>query len=123
MHMRMKVWMRLQTVLMALTALVLAGIAPRTAMAQNVGSVRGTVTDPSEAVVPNAKVVATGNGVTRTVNSDGQGRYTLPNMPPGKYTIRAGAQGFVTYVKSYVDVPAGQAISLDIALQIAAEAA
>src|ERR1700728_1286717 len=106
--MRMKVWMRLQAVLVALAALVLAGVAPRTAMAQNVGSVRGTVTDPSAAVVPNAKVVATGNGVTRTVNSDGQGRYTLPNMPPGQYTVRADAKGFVTFVKADVDVPAGQ---------------
>src|SRR5580658_9585753 len=95
----MRVSMKFQTVLLALTALMLAGIAPRTALAQNVGSVRGTVTDPSAAVVPNAKVVATGNGVTRTVNSDGQGRYTLPNMPPGRYTVRADAQGFVTFVK------------------------
>jgi type 1 fimbria pilin len=122
--MRMKVWMKLQTVLIALTVLLMAGVAmEQVAMAQNVGSVRGTVTDPSAAVVPNAKVVATGNGVTRTVNSDGQGRYTLPNMPPGKYNIRADAQGFVTFVKPDVDVPAGQASSLDIALQIAAEAA
>jgi hypothetical protein len=121
--MRMRVWMRLQTLLVALVALVLVGIVPRAAIAQNVGTIRGTVTDPSAAVVPNAKVVATGNGVTRTVNSDGQGRYTLPNMPPGQYTIRADAKGFVTYVKPDVDVPAGQASSLDIALQIEAEAA
>ncbi len=115
--------MRLQTVLLALAALLLAVIAPRTATAQNVGTVRGTVTDPSAAVVPNAKVVATGNGVTRTVNSDGQGRYTLPNMPPGKYNVRADANGFVTFTKPDFDVPAGQASSLDIALQIEAEAA
>ena len=115
--------MRVQTVLVALAMLVLAGISPRPAAAQNVGSVRGTVTDPSAAVVPNAKVVATGNGVTRTVNSDGQGRYTLPNMPPGKYNIRADASGFVTFTKSDVDVPAGQASALDIALQIATESA
>src|SRR5579863_8617075 len=126
--MRMRVLMRLQPVttkfaVLALTALMLAGIAPRTAKAQNVGTIRGMVTDPSAAVVPNAKVVATGNGVTRTVTSDGQGRYSLPNIPPGKYTIRADAQGFVTFIKPDLDVPAGQASSLDISLQIAAEAA
>src|SRR5580704_5139184 len=115
--------MKFQTVLLTLAALALAGIAPPNALAQNVGTIRGTVTDPSAAVVPGATVIATGNGVTRTVNSDGQGRYTLPNMPPGKYTIRADAQGFVTFIKSALDVPAGQASSLDIALQIAAEAA
>jgi hypothetical protein len=114
--------MRFQTVLFMLAALVLAGVAPRNAMAQNVGTIRGTVTDPSAAVVPNATVIATGNGVTRTVKSDGQGRYTLPNMPPGKYSLRADASGFVTFTKSDFDVPAGQASPLDIALQIAQEA-
>jgi len=113
--------MKFQTVLLTLAALALAGIAPPKALAQNVGTIRGTVSDPSAAVVPGTTVIATGSGVTRTVNSDGQGRYTLANMPPGKYTIRADAKGFVTFVKSDVDVPAGQASALDIALQIATE--
>ena len=43
-------------------------------------------------------------------------------MPPGKYNIRADAKGFVTFTRSDVDVPAGQASALDIALQIATEA-
>jgi hypothetical protein len=115
--------MKFQTVLSMLAALVLAGVAPRNALAQNVGTIRGTVTDPSAAVVPGAKVIATGNGVTRTGTSDGQGRYTLPNLPPGKYNIRADAKGFVTYLKSDLDVPAGQGSALDIALQIEAESA
>lgn len=105
----------------AMAALALVGLTPREAWAQNVGSLRGTVTDPSSAVVPNATVTATGNGVTRTGTSDGQGHYTLPNMPPGKYDVRADASGFVTFLKNSVDVPAGQNNSLDIGLQIAAE--
>jgi hypothetical protein len=114
--------MKFQTVLFMLAALVLAGIVPGKALAQNVGTIRGTVTDPSAAVVPGATVIATGNGVTRTAKSDGQGRYTLPNMPPGKYNLRADAKGFVTYTKSDFDVPTGQGSSLDIALQIEQEA-
>jgi hypothetical protein len=106
---------------LALAALAVLGIAPQESRAQNVGSLRGTVTDPSAAVVPGATVIATGNGITRTVTSDGQGRYTLPNMPPGKYSIRADASGFVTFMRPDYDVPAGQANGLDIALQIAQE--
>src|SRR5579863_827222 len=119
--MRMRVWMKPRTVLFMLAALVLTGIAPREALAQNVGTLRGTVTDPSAAVVPGATVVALGTGVSRTATTDGQGRYTLPNMPPGKYTVRADAKGFVTFIKPDLDVPAGQASALDIALQIEAE--
>jgi hypothetical protein len=114
--------MRFHTVLLTLAALVVAGSAPRKALAQNIGSLRGTVTDPSNAVVPGATVVATGNGVSRTVSSDATGKYALPNLPPGKYNIRADAAGFVTYSKADVDVSTGQGSSLDIALQIAAEA-
>ncbi len=107
--------------LCTLAALALVGLLSHDATAQGVGSVRGTVTDPSSAVIPNATVVATGNGITRSATSDGAGHFTLPNMPAGKYAIRADAAGFVTYAKPDYDVPAGQANSLDIALQIAAE--
>jgi hypothetical protein len=91
-------------------------------LAQTPGTLRGVVTDPSAAVIPGATVVANGNGVTRTAKSDNQGRYTLTNVPAGSYTVRADASGFVTFVKSGMDVAAGQNTSLDIALQIAAEA-
>ncbi len=114
--------MRFYSALLALAGVMLAGLGAQQAWAQNVGSLRGTVTDPSAAVVPDTTVVATGNGVTRSGKSDGQGHYTLPNLPPGKYSIRADANGFVTYTKSDVDVSGGQTNSLDIALQIAAEA-
>ena len=114
--------MRFHTALLTLAALALAGGVPRKALAQNIGSLRGTVTDPSNAVIPGATVVATGNGTSRTVTSDAQGKYTVPNLPPGKYSIRADANGFVTFSKADVDVSTGQGSSLDIALQIAAEA-
>lgn len=114
--------MRFNSALPVLAGVMLAGLATQQMMAQNVGSLRGTVTDPSAAVVPNTTVVATGNGVTRTGKSDGQGHYTVANLPAGKYNVRADASGFVTFTQNDVDVSGGQANSLDIALQIAAEA-
>ena len=95
---------------------------PAGLQAQTTGSIRGQVTDPSAALVPGATVVVTGTGVTRSVKSDGQGRYALPNIPAGKYSLRADAPGFVTFVQPEVSVSSGQASPLDIALQIAAEA-
>ncbi|HXE65053.1 MAG TPA: TonB-dependent receptor [Bryobacteraceae bacterium] len=120
--MKTKVWTKFLKGLLPLAVFAAISAIPHVAQAQNVGSVRGTVTDPSSAVVPGATVVATGNGVSRSAKSDGQGKYTLPNLPPGKYSIRADAPGFVTFLNQNYDVPGGQANSLDIALQIAQEA-
>ncbi len=113
--------MKSRTMAVLLSVMALTGVAQREASAQNVGSIRGTVTDPSAAVIPGATVVATGNGVARSAKTDGQGHYTLPNMPPGTYSVSASASGFVAFSKPDVSVPAGTASPLDIALQIATE--
>jgi hypothetical protein len=110
-------------VLLFIAAFALLLSASPAALAQGNGSIRGLVTDPSAAVVPGATVVASSTGVTRTAKSDGQGRYVLPNMPAGRYSLRADAPGFVTFVQPEVSVSSGQANPLDIALQIATESA
>jgi hypothetical protein len=91
------------------------------AYAQNTGTVRGAVTDPSSAVIPGVTVQFVGGGTTRSAKSDGQGKYTI-TVPAGTYAVRADAKGFVTYTQQAVNVAAGQATALDISLQIAAEA-
>jgi hypothetical protein len=101
--------------------LLLAALTTQPMRAHNVGTVRGSVTDPSAAFIPNVTVQITGNGVARSVKSDGQGRFTV-TVPPGKYAVRADAPGFVTFSQPELTVSAGQVSPVDIALQIAAEA-
>jgi hypothetical protein len=91
-----------------------------TAFAQTTGTVRGRMSDPSGAVIPNASVQFSGDGVTQTVKTDGQGRFTA-NLPPGTYTVQASATGFVTFNRPDVSVASGQASTLDIPMQIATE--
>ena len=104
-----------------LKLLVLGMFAACVALAQNAATIRGSVTDPSAAVVPGASVQILGNGVSRTAKTDGQGKFTL-TVPPGTYTVRADAKGFITFLQQNLTVAGGQATPLDISLQIASEA-
>ena len=88
--------------------------------AQNAGTVRGSVTDPSASLVPGANIQLTGGGTTRSAKSDGQGKFTL-TVPPGTYAVRADAKGFTTFTTQALTVTAGQVTPLDIALQVATE--
>ncbi len=93
---------------------------PRPAFPQTAGTVRGQVTDPSAAVIPGANVQITGNGISRSVKTDSQGKYSI-SVPPGQYDAQATAKGFVTFTKPAVSVSAGQTTPLDISLQIETE--
>jgi type 1 fimbria pilin len=100
---------------------LMAALFAQHGAAQNVGTLRGSVTDPSAALVPGATIQVNGNGVSRSVKSDGQGKYTL-TLPPGTYAVRADARGFVTFTQPSFTISAGQVSPLDIALQIQTEA-
>src|SRR5579884_780305 len=62
------------------------------------GSIQGTVTDQSGALVSGAKVIITNkaNGQSLTVNTTSAGAYASGALIPGNYTVRIEAQGFKT---------------------------
>jgi hypothetical protein len=68
----------------------------------NSGTIFGTVQDATGAVIPGATVTAAAPalGVTRTVTSTGNGTFSMPNLPPGTYTIEVDAGGFEKLKKS-----------------------
>ncbi|MGA2980316.1 MAG: carboxypeptidase regulatory-like domain-containing protein [Terriglobales bacterium] len=83
------------------------------------GTLRGQVTDPSGAVVANAAVaVLVSGGPTHSATTGKTGNYEIGNLPPGKYTVTANAQGFAVFVQNDVDVAAGQVAQFNIALDI-----
>ncbi len=59
-------------------------------------ALNGVVTDPTGAVIPNASItiVNTQTGAERSDVSDSQGRFTIPQLPPGTYKLTAKASGF-----------------------------
>jgi outer membrane receptor protein involved in Fe transport len=84
------------------------------------GTLNGSVTDPSGAAVPNAKVTATqkSTGVARTTQSSGTGVYSLASLPPGIYDVELEATGFKTAKLPAVDVGVGAVATLDVKMEV-----
>lgn len=70
------------------------------------GTILGTVTDSSGAVVSGAKVTIknTGTGLERTTETSGDGSYAMPELPIGSYDVTITLPGFQTFVATGVVV-------------------
>ena len=90
-------------------------------LAQNIvtGGIAGTVTDPSGAVVSNAKVNLKSNseGNIQTTNTSSTGLYNFPLLKPGTYTVTLSQSGFHT-VSETVEVQLGQISAANIKLAV-----
>jgi hypothetical protein len=82
--------------------------------------IRGTVTDPSGAVVPNAELTATNTqtGVAYRAKSQTGGNYELLNLPVGTYNLAATAPGFRTFAASGIKLNIDQQYVQDVRLGI-----
>jgi hypothetical protein len=89
------------------------------------GTLRGTVMDPSGAVIPRAEVTVTNQttGVKQTSLSTSTGQYVFPNLQVGMYTVRVGAKGFKDFIRKDVEVLPNQVISADANLPLASATA
>ncbi len=85
-------------------------------------SLSGTVTDSSGAAIPGAQVTArnTGTGLASTITSTGSGTYTLPNLPPGTYTLTVTKDGFSTSMQADVVLSVSQSATLNSTLAVGA---
>lgn len=86
---------------------------------ETTGGLQGTVKDPSGAVVPAAKVVATTSTLVgeKTVDTDANGYYRFANLPPGDYTITVTASGFAT-AKRELTLEVGHLPTVDFVLEV-----
>jgi len=86
------------------------------AFAQTSTVLSGTITDPSDAVVPGALVTLTSRttGAVRTDTSDANGVFSFPQLVPGLYDVKAEKQGFKTVVSANLDVLVNTAPKLNL---------
>jgi hypothetical protein len=91
------------------------------ARAQSVyGSIFGTVTDTTGAVVPNATVTVTdeAKGTVETVTSNGSGDYTVSHLVPDTYDLKVEVKGFKGFISKGIVVLADTSPRVDVPLQI-----
>ena len=83
------------------------------------GSVLGTVTDASGAVVPNAKVSLTevNTSVSRSTVTNTSGNYTFPDLPEGSYSVSVEAPGFKKEIRQNIAVAVNTSARVDVQLQ------
>lgn len=95
-------------------------LSATTLLAQGMGTILGSVQDPSGLGVPNAKVTAimTERGLTRTVDTDTVGDYVFPLMPVGTYAVTVEQQGFKTFRQAGIALTANANARVDIKLEV-----
>src|ERR1039457_6028707 len=113
----MKTFLKLISSIVVVCAVVL--LVPKGAMAQGYGSIGGTVTDATGAVVPGAVVTATqsSTGLMLKTTSSGEGTYIFPSLAPSIYSVSASHAGFETFAVKDLQLRADAALTTNIILR------
>jgi hypothetical protein len=90
---------------------------------QITGSIRGTVLDPSGAIVQSATVTAkqTETGLTRVAVTDRQGEYVLVELPIGHYQVEVQAKGFQRYLQQGISLDVNETATVSTHLRLGSE--
>jgi hypothetical protein len=86
------------------------------------GTIQGTVTDTTGAVIPNAKVTLTNtaSGTTHVAQTNNVGVFIFPNVQIANYTLKASATGFETFVQTNIVLEVGSNIAVNPKLAVGA---
>jgi hypothetical protein len=86
------------------------------------GTITGTVTDPTGAVVPNANIQVTNSDTSSEykIATTSTGNYTLANLPAGSYVLTVDAPGFKKFERPGLVVQVAETIRVDAVLQVGA---
>jgi hypothetical protein len=108
--------------LQLLSALFVIGLLANPVFAQGGRTeITGTVVDQGKAVLPGVTITVMNEatGLERTTVTSGDGRFVIPTLVPGTYTLKAELQGFQTLTQTGLILAVGQEVSLNLTLSVA----
>ncbi|MGH9586559.1 MAG: carboxypeptidase regulatory-like domain-containing protein [Acidobacteriaceae bacterium] len=84
------------------------------------GSISGSITDQTGAVIPGAAVslLDPSTGVTRNTKANASGHYAFISLNPGVYSVTAKETGFTTTIRNNITVTVDQTTTVDLAMQV-----
>lgn len=102
--------------------LLLLSVLVASALFGQTASITGRIADPSGAVVPGATVTvqAVETGIQNTAETNGEGYYNIPSLPPGAYNLSVSKAGFVPIRQTDLKLIVQQVARLDLTLQVGA---
>jgi hypothetical protein len=102
------------------TLVALAAFAVSASAQSIYGSIRGLVTDPSSAIVANAKVslINEGTSAERSATTNTSGEYVFSQVTPGTYTVDVETQGFKKVQRKGVILETQNQITVDMQLEV-----
>jgi outer membrane receptor protein involved in Fe transport len=103
------------------SALLLACVLASTGLASaqgTTGTISGRILDSQGLAVPGATVTVTGPQGMRNAVTDSEGRFNVPFLTPGTYSLRAELQGFKTFEQRAIVVRLEQTVDLPITMQV-----
>ncbi|HJQ24216.1 MAG TPA: carboxypeptidase regulatory-like domain-containing protein [Blastocatellia bacterium] len=109
-------------VLILVVGYVLGAFSAAFAQGTNLGTIRGTVTDASGAVVAGApvKIVDLTTSISRDLTTNGEGNYEAAGLKPGNYSVTISAAGFKTVVLQAV-LNGSETVRADAKLEVGSQ--
>jgi hypothetical protein len=109
---------KVRLLLFSLALTLSVGVGRVAAQETTSGSLAGRVVDPQNAAVPGAAVTLAFAQGSRSLLTDGSGRFFVPFLTPGTYSVKVEMSGFVPVQQKGIEVRLGKRLELSFTLQI-----